>query len=222
MAGSDPRRRRPTTAPANPVPPHELPTGRPKRSAPPDLRREQVAPSRGRRPVNPPPRAPLDDSQRRPPQAAVASSETTRLLAFILDELIRVPGTRFRFGLDPVLGFIPGLGDAAGSAISSIILVEAVRQRVPYGVLLRMGGNLMIDAVLGLVPFIGDAADAAHRANSKNVRLLDRTVARGQRVEADGIGYVLGAGLIVVAILAVVIGLAVLGIWALLRVVGLV
>lgn len=152
----------------------------------------------------------------------MASSETTRLLAFILDELIRVPGTRFRFGLDPVLGFIPGLGDAAGSAISSIILVEAVRQRVPYGVLLRMGGNLMIDAVLGLVPFIGDAADAAHRANSKNVRLLDRTVARGQRVEADGIGYVLGAGLIVVAILAVVIGLAVLGIWALLRVVGLV
>ncbi|GAB97225.1 hypothetical protein BJY21_002284 [Kineosphaera limosa] len=211
MRRSDPQRRRPSAPPVDA--PHHRPVDR-------GGWRGSAKPAKPRH--NPPPPAPLDGSQARPPHASVASSDTTRMLAFILDELIRVPGTRFRFGLDPILGFIPGLGDAAGSAISGIILVEGIRQRVPYSVLLRMGGNLLIDGLLGLLPFIGDAADAAHRANSKNVRLLDRTVARGQRVQTDGIGYLLGAGAIVVLILAAVIGLAVLGVLALLRVLGIV
>ena len=95
-------------------------------------------------------------------------------------------------------------------------------QAVRVGAWVLMGLNLLIDALLGLIPFVGDVADAAHRANSKNLRLLERTVERGDVVHADHRTYLLGAVGIVVAIMVVVIGLAILGIWALLRVIGLV
>lgn len=171
-----------------------------------------------------PPGAPERRPVGRPDEQPTAGSSTysSRLLARVLDDLIRVPGTRFRFGLDPILGLLPGLGDAAGSAIASIILIDAVRNRVPYRVLVRMGLNLLIDGLLGLLPFVGDVADAAHRANSKNLRLLERTLDRGQQVDAGHRSYVFGAVGIVVVTLSVVVGLAALGIWALLRVIGLV
>ena len=186
-------------------------------SRPGDTRRAAARPPVSRRPV-------LTDDVPATPQPGQpgATSYSSRVLARVLDDLIRIPGTRFRVGLDPVLGLLPGLGDAAGSAIASIILVDAVRLRVPYRVLLLMGLNLLIDALLGLIPFVGDVADAAHRANSKNLRLLERTVERGDVVHADHRTYLLGAVGIVVAIMVVVIGLAILGIWALLRVIGLV
>lgn len=150
------------------------------------------------------------------------STYSSRLLARVLDDLIRVPGTHFRFGLDPLLGLLPGLGDAAGSAIASIILIDAVRNRVPYRVLVRMGLNLFIDGLLGLLPFVGDVADAAHRANSRNLRLMERTLDRGDQVDVGHRSYMFGAVAIVVVTLLVVVGLAALGIWALLRVIGLV
>lgn len=186
-------------------------------SRPGDTRRAAARPPVSRRPV-------LTDDVPTTPQPGQpgATSYSSRVLARVLDDLIRIPGTRFRVGLDPVLGLLPGLGDAAGSAIASIIFVDAVRLRVPYRVLLLMGLNLLIDALLGLIPFVGDVADAAHRANSKNLRLLERTVERGDVVHADHRTYLLGAVGIVVAIMVVVIGLAILGIWALLRVIGLV
>ena len=162
-------------------------------SRPGDTRRAAARPPVSRRPV-------LTDDVPATPQPGQpgATSYSSRVLARVLDDLIRIPGTRFRVGLDPVLGLLPGLGDAAGSAIASIIFVDAVRLRVPYRVLLLMGLNLLIDALLGLIPFVGDVVHADHRT------------------------YLLGAVGIVVAIMVVVIGLAILGIWALLRVIGLV
>ena len=95
--------------------------------------------------------------------------------------------------------------------------VDAVRNRVPMAVLLLMGWNLVFDAILGLIPGVGDVADAAHRANVKNLRLLEQTVAAGRRVDTSSKGYVIRASLLVAAILAVVIAFAVAAIWVLLK-----
>lgn len=144
------------------------------------------------------------------------------MLARLLDDLVRVPGTRFGIGLDALIGLIPGVGDAAGTAISGLILADAVRNRVPMSVLLLMGWNLLVDALLGLVPFVGDVADAAHRANVKNLRLLESTIASGQQVDVSVKGYAVRAVTLVVVILVVLIALAVLALWAVLRLLGIV
>ncbi|MDO5628757.1 MAG: DUF4112 domain-containing protein [Mobilicoccus sp.] len=150
-----------------------------------------------------------------------ATSQSSRLLARILDDAVRIPGTRFGIGLDALIGLIPGFGDAAGAIISSIILGDAVRNRVPLPVLARMGLNLIIDALLGLIPGVGDVADAAHRANLKNVRLLERTLEAGRTTSVPLPLYLAQAVGFVVLIIGMVIALAVVAIWALLRVLGL-
>ena len=128
----------------------------------------------------------------------------SRALARIMDDAVRVPGTRFGLGLDAVIGLVPVVGDLAGSAIAAVVLNDAIRARVPVPVLARMGWNLLVDAGLGVVPVVGDVADAAHRANRKNVRLLERAVEQRGPGPWPGPtpGYVLAAvGLVVLPLL---------------------
>lgn len=94
-------------------------------------------------------------------------------IAWLLDSSIRVPGTRFSFGLDAVFGLIPGLGDALGVLLSSYIVREAARLGASRSVLMRMVLNVAIEGVVGLVPFLGDFFDAAWKANQRNVALLE-------------------------------------------------
>lgn len=105
-------------------------------------------------------------------------------LGWIMDDLFRIPVLGWRFGLDALVGLIPGFGDTATSLVSFYILVSAVRYRVPKITLLRMGMNLGIDYVLGSLPFVGDVFDAWWKANQKNVSLL-RKRARVSVSEAD-------------------------------------
>lgn len=100
--------------------------------------------------------------------------ERVERLAYLLDEAIRVPGTRFRMGLDPLLGLLPGLGDALGALAAGWILIEAVRFGVSAAVLLRMLYNIVIDTAVGAVPGAGDVFDFAWKSGTKNVRLLRR------------------------------------------------
>jgi hypothetical protein len=93
-------------------------------------------------------------------------------LARLLDSEFRVPGTGFRFGLDGLVGFVPGIGDAAGLAISSYIVVEAWRLGAPNSILLRMIANLVVDGAVGSVPIAGDLFDMAWKANKRNMNLL--------------------------------------------------
>ena len=94
-----------------------------------------------------------------------------------MDDLVTIPGTRIGLGLDAVLGLLPGAGDILGSGMSAAIMYDAARRRVPLLVLARMAWNMLLDAALGLVPVVGDAADVAHRANRKNSRLLQASLA---------------------------------------------
>ena len=97
-----------------------------------------------------------------------------RRWAFLLDNLFRIPGTSIRFGLDGIVGLIPGIGDVASPAYTGLILLEALRLRVPAVVQARMVLNAAIDMAIGLVPLLGDIADIAWKANTRNLALLER------------------------------------------------
>lgn len=102
--------------------------------------------------------------------------EVVRQLRKLLDEAVTVPGTKFKVGLDPIIGLLPGVGDVSAAAIGAYILRAAHRLGVPTVVMIRMLGNLLVDAVLGLVPIIGDYLDALYKANAKNAALVEQAV----------------------------------------------
>ena len=112
-----------------------------------------------------------------PVPTAPAVPARLRRLAYLLDDVIPLPGGR-RIGLDPLLGLVPGVGDATGALMSAYILVEASRLGAPRAVLLRMLANVGVEALLGSVPLLGDLFDAGWKANARNVRLLDEHLAR--------------------------------------------
>jgi hypothetical protein len=130
-------------------------------------------------------------------------------LAWLLDDIIRIPGTRIRFGLDPVLGLIPGGGDIAGGVLSSYIILAAARAGAPPTVLLRMGLNVVVDAVVGTVPLLGDLFDAGWKANRRNAALLDRFIEAPTPVKRSSRIVVV---LVLVALGLILVGAAVVSI----------
>jgi hypothetical protein len=95
-----------------------------------------------------------------------------RQLADWLDTKFVIPGTNIRFGLDGIIGLVPGIGDLITTALGSYILVRAHELGAPKVLLARMGLNLVIDSVIGAVPLFGDLFDIAFRSHKRNVELL--------------------------------------------------
>jgi hypothetical protein len=102
-----------------------------------------------------------------------------RKWAILLDSAFRVPGTGMRFGLDPLVGLIPGVGDIVTGLFSVLMLLHAVRLRIPKVVLARMTVNVGLDLLAGVVPIIGDLFDAGYKVNLRNLTLLERHAAPG-------------------------------------------
>ncbi|NUR53230.1 MAG: DUF4112 domain-containing protein [Acidobacteria bacterium] len=100
--------------------------------------------------------------------------DTLRRWAALLDTAFRVPGTGIRFGLDPILGLIPGIGDLATPVLSVLLLVHAARVRVPKVVLARMVINAIVDFAVGAIPVVGDLFDFGWKSNAWNLALLER------------------------------------------------
>jgi hypothetical protein len=98
--------------------------------------------------------------------------KTLRNLEILLDEAFRIPGTQFRFGIDGIIGLVPGLGDVAAGLLSLIIPVAAWMRGVPYVTLVRMAVNVGIGVLVGSIPFFGDVFDVAWKANRRNYRLM--------------------------------------------------
>jgi hypothetical protein len=95
-------------------------------------------------------------------------------LARLLDSKFAFPGTTFRFGLDPIIGLLPVVGDAVAFGLGSLIVIDAWRLGVRRRVLARMVLNLGVDWLIGLLPVVGDAADFFVKPNRANARLLMR------------------------------------------------
>lgn len=126
-----------------------------------------------------------------------------------MDAGIRIPGTNLRFGLDPVLGLIPGAGDAAGAVLAGWILVETIRLGASRATVTRIAGNVALDAIVGAVPLLGDIFDLAWKANLRNVALLERHLATPQRAARADRSFVV---LVIFGVLALALGLLALGI----------
>jgi len=139
------------------------------------------------------------------PRGGIVVSKNLETLAHALDGLFRIPGTNWRFGLDALVGLIPGVGDAATSLASYSILFAAVRYRVPKIVILRMAVNLAIDYAVGAIPVVGDAFDFVWKANRKNLELLK---ARGQGLHAATRGDYVFVIAVVVALIALLVASA--------------
>lgn len=132
---------------------------------------------------------------------AASPMEQLESLAWMLDSSIQVPGTRFRIGLDSLIGMVPVLGDIVGAALSSYILWVASSMGVPRVTLLRMALNVALESAAGIVPGFGDLFDMAWKANKRNVEILKQhhRDPRGAR-KRDWVFIVL----LIVALLAVV------------------
>jgi Domain of unknown function (DUF4112) len=111
----------------------------------------------------------------------IFTDENLNLVAHVLDDWFRVPGTKIRFGFDGVIGLVPGLGDIVTGLASCIILVAAWVRGVPYVTLMRMVVNLGVGVVIGTVPFLGDAFDIGWKANRRNYALLVERLERPRR-----------------------------------------
>ena len=125
-----------------------------------------------------------------------------RKWATLLDAQFRVPGTTFRFGLDPIAGIIPGGGDLLTGFFSVMILVHAFRLRVPKVVVGRMLLNAGLDMIAGVVPVVGDLFDAGYKANLRNMALLERHARPGVKPERSDYVFVVVA-LVILAVLTI-------------------
>jgi hypothetical protein len=131
-----------------------------------------------------------------------------------MDDLFRVPVLGWRFGLDALVGLIPGFGDTATSLVSFYILISAVRYRVPKITLLRMAFNIAIDYVIGSLPVVGDVADAWWKSNHMNVDLLRRrATVVGEEARSARMSDWVFVGGIIVGLTALAIASAVVSIY---------
>ena len=114
------------------------------------------------------------------------------MLAKVLDTTIKIPGTSWYIGLDPLLGLIPGIGDIIANLIGTVILGLATRLQLPRIVLARMSLNLLINGTVGAVPIVGDLFSVWFRSHTRNAALLREAAMRPDRETAVDWLYVSG------------------------------
>jgi hypothetical protein len=130
--------------------------------------------------------------------SSLAADERLRWVtrvAYLLDSQFRLPGTRLRFGLDPVLGLLPIVGDLSTTVVSVALLLTMMRYGASGAVVARMALNILLDSLLGAIPVVGNVFDFAYKSNERNVALLRRHYAEGRHTGS-------GKGLVLLVLLA--------------------
>ena len=130
-----------------------------------------------------------------------AAERRIALISRVFDDLVEVPGTGRRVGLDPVLGFIPVVGDAASALASFCVIAEAARFKLPPIVLARMVINAVVDLLIGAIPVLGDLFDFMAKANARNLALFRRYAADPGESTADQRLFFLGLGALFIGLL---------------------
>ena len=143
--------------------------------------------------------------------------ELLRRWSRLMDSAYRVPGTSIRFGWDPIVGLVPGVGDVATASFAVTVLYHAYRLGVPGVVLARMMLIVLIDLAAGLVPVAGDVADIAWKSNSLNLALLERHERPGVEPTSGDWAIVLLAVVLIGSVLALVLTSVVMMAYTVLR-----
>ena len=138
-----------------------------------------------------------------------------RGIATLLDDAVRLPGTNIRFGLDALLGLMPGAGDAVTGAVAAYAIVLAARLGAPPVVIARMAVNVLVDVAVGTIPVLGDIFDVGWKSNRKNVQLLERYQLEPQKVNAASWLVVI---LVLFVIIAAIVGVFMLAAWIVRRI----
>lgn len=125
-------------------------------------------------------------------------------ISYLMDEQFRFPGTKFRFGLDPLLNLIPVAGDMAGLVISAGLLLAIARKGASNKLVVLMSLNILLDATIGAIPIIGQIFDFFFKANSRNIGLMKEHYLEGKHQGS-------GKNMVIVIILVLVIVLVLLG-----------
>lgn len=154
------------------------------------------------------------------PGTAPASLARLQRFARLLDSRFRIPVIGVRFGLDPILGLVPGLGDAAAFAFGAWIIVEGARMGAPRALLGRMLANSAVDFVTGSVPVAGSLVDVVLRANTRNVRLLETWLDAPHETERRSSRFFLWLGLGVGALVLAAVAAGVILLVAVVRLVA--
>jgi len=135
--------------------------------------------------------------------------ERLRGLSRLLDSAIRIPGTRYSFGVDAIVGLVPGIGDAIGAIFSLYIIFQAARLGVPKSTLARMIGNVGVDTLVGEIPLLGDLFDVGFKSNIRNLSLIEQHLHRPGAAKAQSRRLLLGLGLGLIALLVGIVALGV-------------
>jgi hypothetical protein len=153
---------------------------------------------------------------------AVSVEKSLERLSWLMDDLFRVPVIGWRFGLDALIGLIPGFGDTTTSLVSFYILASAVRYRVPKITLLRMGMNIGIDYLVGSLPLVGDLFDAWWKSNQMNVELLrKRATVSAAAARRGKLSDWLFVAVIIFGLILLAVGSAFVSLFFLIRITGL-
>jgi len=129
------------------------------------------------------------------------NDENLDLLSHLLDDFIKVPGTSIRFGLDGIVGVIPGIGDLIGGIASCIIIIAAWVRGVSYVTVARMVANVGIEVVVGSIPVLGDMFDIAWRANRRNYALLTGSVYEPRKHTIQSWFFLAGLCIVLIALI---------------------
>lgn len=127
-------------------------------------------------------------------------------ISYLLDEQFKIPGTNFRFGLDPIMNLVPVLGDIPGFLISAGLLFAMARKGASNKVVVLMGINILLDTVIGGIPIIGQVFDFFFKSNTRNLTLMREHYLEGKH-QGSGKGTIL----IAVVVMLIVLFLLVLG-----------
>lgn len=136
--------------------------------------------------------------------------EGLQRLGYLLDNSIPIPGTKYRIGLDALIGLIPGVGDLAGGVLSLYIILQSARLGIPRALLGRMAWNVAFETVVGSVPILGDLFDAGYKANLRNLALVQQHMEdpRESRLASRRFALLVVGGLVL--LIAAAVGLGVL------------
>jgi hypothetical protein len=144
-----------------------------------------------------------------------------RWVAIVMDELIALPNSKFKFGLDPLIGLIPGIGDTASAIVSALVLIQAARRGLPKILLARMSLNILINEIVGIIPGLGDVFSFWFKSNKRNYELLLAHTEKPRRARASDWVFVIATLAILFVVVATGILISLLVLRAIAQLLGL-